>query len=237
MERRAFTLIELLVVISIIAILAALLLPAIRMVRELANGVRCASNLRQIGMAVVGYANDGDEQLPVGYTRPYQYEWWGYVAAHINDSDVSAVGAVPAVFRCPAARIGKGSMHYSAHLHLFPDMTKVDAGHIVQRGRLGELKADMLLIADGTQDPGNGKSSALAWNQQGMWEWRGGWDDAQATVRNNDYDAANANSLRWRHGGGRTVNVLWGDLHIAPASSLTRREVRCDKGGRKLSWE
>ena len=56
--RRGFTLIELLVVISIIAILAAMLMPAIAMVRNSALSARCQSNLHQIGMAFFAYAND-----------------------------------------------------------------------------------------------------------------------------------------------------------------------------------
>ncbi len=74
-----FTLIELLIVIAIIAILMALLLPALSHAKEMGRRVVCASNLRQIHLGIMLYANDNPYgELPFGsaFDLPYgQYAW------------------------------------------------------------------------------------------------------------------------------------------------------------------
>ena len=63
-KKSAFTLIELLVVIAIIAILAAILFPVFARARENARRASCQSNLKQIGLGILQYAQDYDEKYP-----------------------------------------------------------------------------------------------------------------------------------------------------------------------------
>jgi len=67
---QSFTLIELLVVVAIIAVLVAMLLPALAEAREQARAAVCLSNLRQLGLAFEGYAQDFDGYVPCERVRP-----------------------------------------------------------------------------------------------------------------------------------------------------------------------
>lgn len=78
MKTKGFTLIELLVVIAIIAILAAILFPVFARAREKARQSSCQSNLKQIGLGIMQYAQDYDEKYPDvwRYADNNRYLYW-----------------------------------------------------------------------------------------------------------------------------------------------------------------
>ncbi len=76
-----FTLVELLVVVAILAMLIAILLPALKKAREVAFEVRCATNLKMYGIAIHLYAYDFDDHLPLSYTRNRGPHAWPYYLA------------------------------------------------------------------------------------------------------------------------------------------------------------
>jgi prepilin-type N-terminal cleavage/methylation domain-containing protein/prepilin-type processing-associated H-X9-DG protein len=108
---RAFTLVELLVVIGIIAVIAAIVFPVLSGAREKARQTECASNLRQLGMASLMYAQDSDGRFPpFRNTNPGPdcdhtggiANGWGYCAPALLHAALFPYAGESRVWFCPS---------------------------------------------------------------------------------------------------------------------------------------
>src|SRR4051812_9214314 len=85
-RKKAFTLVELLVVIGIIAVLIAILLPALTAAKAQANRLKCASNLRTLGQVAFQYAYDNKGWIPrnCDYGDPFSPSWVDLMARNMK---------------------------------------------------------------------------------------------------------------------------------------------------------
>lgn len=178
---RKFTLIELLIVIAIIAILAAMLLPALNKSRAKAKSVSCLNNHKQIMAAEIAYMQDNTDYITplnqgISYADRVNKGWWqnllatNYlpVSTWIDENYGKAAGGT---FTCPAAHnypVGPGiGLHANGSAHKVAYY-----GFSVKSSRL-KRPSEAILIGDATQYKADGSKEPA--NAFGCWCWNDKW--------------------------------------------------------------
>ena len=229
-----FTLIELLVVIAIIAILAAILFPVFAQVREKARQTTCASNEKQIALAILQYVQDFDETMPpneYGTSNSSSQLYWPFLVDPYVKSGVQSSATGPAksqlksVFFCPDYLAStpdgqsvirneaktRGLFSYNVNDYICPDL---EVGKTFQApATLGTIDApaSLVMVAESLGD--------LSY-VQGRDDAAGGYNDL-TTSGTNFHDACYMNARR-RHSNGS--NYAFTDGHVkwfpAPGDTL-----------------
>jgi len=126
-ESRGFTLIELLVVIAIIAILAAILFPVFAQAREKARQTSCLSNLKQMGLGLMMYVQDYDEQYPFDHwvdPTGLDVNWFGAIYPYVkngkNWAGTNQANGTGGIYQC-LSQIDADQNTYGIHQYIEPD--------------------------------------------------------------------------------------------------------------------
>jgi prepilin-type N-terminal cleavage/methylation domain-containing protein/prepilin-type processing-associated H-X9-DG protein len=177
-QSKAFTLIELLVVVAIIAILAALLLPALNGAKEKGRLSVCTSNLRQIGFALQMYLQDHNDTFPPKFllTSPSQATWLGKAGAPGSGYDVYPItarylnrylgtyqaGDEMPIARCPSDRkfignysfYGYGGASYCSNTNPFlPTLVRADDYYCIRGSEIRSPSRMVTMAEFGAYDP------------------------------------------------------------------------------------
>ncbi len=194
-KKNGFTLIELLVVVAIIAVLVALLLPALNGARARAKQVVCASHLKQIGLATVMYGDEWNGYLPQLH---WNTDWVTSLLPYVKGSKSSEISGNVGVFECPA-ETDRTVRHYGRNI----DLTY---SFFYAAGNVPDPSAEFL-------------KRRQAWNRisKVAYPERTAYVTDTTPINNMDWWFSGLYSfyLSYVHGG--RVNILYVDSHVEPA--------------------
>lgn len=219
MPAKKFTLIELLVVISIIAILAGMLLPALKKAREQGHSILCKGNLKQVGTAFLNYSTDFNENIMYDKT-PYPEYWsgdisnrvWGELLGNMGPHSQLDYGVKIGTLAnknsgygrnilCPSQKYDNFSYSdYTANLWFLGRIgSSTYKNHAM---KMMQKPAEVVLVTD------NGAGSSCV----ASYAYGAG------------YEPYNGFCIRSNHAG-NTANFLFGDMHV---SYMSREKIGLD---------
>lgn len=209
--RGGFTLIELLVVIAIIAILAAILFPVFARAREKARQASSTSNLRQLTLALLQYAQDYDEVVVPGMcghcgnpNAPSRWPWWDRLEPYLKNRQI---------FVCPS-RVGQNIGYGYGTPSVVPTWPREDPNnpgtYIYRPPSLGDYQNPASIVPIG--DCSDASPYCCAWGKYWYAE-ASGW-----VCRTDPVELRNA-----RHSGGSNLGFMDGHVKWLAAQTIVAR--------------
>ncbi len=233
MRRKGFTLTELVVVVSTVAMLLAVLLPALGNARKQGIAGVCLSNLRQLGIAAEIYANNNDGYYPIAYMYEFRdsvsvsYAWDFTTIKNWNQGEEKVMpgllwqgGTIEKIQQCPAYR---GSHNWLCDPYTGYNYNTSYIGHggcenIVTPARVVEVKrpGECALFGDGEYAGGANKFMRSPWPSEG----------------DTGFPGRSAGTQGYRHQG--KTNVAYCDGSARPVAELYKEteQTEVDRIGR-----
>lgn len=263
MKYTGFTLIELIVVIALIALLTALLLPALDTARQHSETVICASNLKQLALTLSMYAQEDDtfppgfddithgaSMPPGGYVGDASYDWQGWWWFHFLDDLMDSDAAAVNILKCPSRNI--------AETGLKENILRGNYGvnRSVCKNAAGSLPNEFVgtsLSSNGIRQPS--QTLLIADSGYALVSWRAATNDAawhyENSLRDESFyvpgltinedrafsDECEQDAIGGRHSG-ENVNIGFVDGHISKIKSdiLTVEEIGSDYTNLSPIW-
>ncbi|OGV33515.1 MAG: hypothetical protein A2020_10480 [Lentisphaerae bacterium GWF2_45_14] len=215
-KENKFTLLELLIVIAIIAILASMLLPALRNAKNGAKMTQCASNMKQIGILMMQYVDENNSYYPLSFNADDQYPVWAgklVSSGGLRNLDIFICPSVNRENLCPylirkdttieqkisataPAYVSYGVGRYGT------SPTKADVDGTYKAVRAGNLPANMMVAMDFESAP------------QPYDGWYASW--CSAFLPSGDAQAVDSANFMARHN--KRFNLLYTDGHVSSSA-------------------
>jgi prepilin-type processing-associated H-X9-DG protein len=238
LRRATFTILELLVVISIIAVLAALLVPTLKSAKDSANQASCMNNLRQIGLGMQMYGDDKGYYV-WGYEESAGTDWSYTISPYLEKLSGLTYGPTSGNLRSPMITCPSRGLISTNRVNTYGTHDRLlgnNSGGSPYKGAplyprqfpWRERPQDYWMIADAAQNPATlgGESHATIWNI--LPEMGQNYSDATANSNiansgNNLDQAGSLGQIRWRHKSNTRANFLMTDGHV---ESIIRGQMK-----------